>query len=165
MEDVIDICTFNSDHFILKLTFRMWRGGDELETAQDIHPISLTSPWMQNILSAQSFARLPLRYRSPAENTRLISLSTKHSETWAEFPSLHEVMAEIPNATFPSFCQSGSTAAFQRALSLKGLNIMRLTWDSLPSFMALQGPQMESSRLCTSCHRRVWEQYEPPLGL
>lgn len=57
MEDIVDICTFNSDDFILKLTFRMWGGGDELETAQDTHPISLTSPWMQNVLSAQVFCQ------------------------------------------------------------------------------------------------------------
>lgn len=47
-------------------------------------------------------------------------------------------------------CQSGSIVAFQRALNLIGLNIMRFVWDSLPSFMALQGPQMKSTGLHTS---------------
>lgn len=47
--------------------------------------------------------------------------------------------------------KSSSTVALQRALNLIGLNIMRFVWDSLLSFMALQGPQMESNGLTSSC--------------
>lgn len=49
---------FYSDHFILRPTFRMWRGEDELKTAQVLHPLFLTSPRKWNIFSAQVFCQV-----------------------------------------------------------------------------------------------------------